>query len=245
MNELIIALVAGLASGLVFMAKSFFSEKGKNLATKQDIGKITTLIEDVKHQNAKEVEQMRAALQLANNRQNEYHQDVKRALIEYFETYMYWFEIQMSENLLEITEDNFEQFKGLSREIEKTHHKLLMSQYKIAFHLYDEYLNELISELNFKGYNIMLKADSLLSEVFQHFKNAKELYSDGEEKKAREEIVKAEELEKVFSSEIEPLANEIYEMMEKFVVKSRSILYNEFPTTSNSPPHNVSASVSP
>lgn len=53
MNELSIALIALACGWLGSMAKSYFLEKGKNLATKEDIQEITEKVEFVKNQFSK------------------------------------------------------------------------------------------------------------------------------------------------------------------------------------------------
>ena len=53
MNELTIVLIALACGWLGSMAKSYFLEKGKNLATKEDIQEITAKIEFVKNQFSK------------------------------------------------------------------------------------------------------------------------------------------------------------------------------------------------
>ena len=76
MNSLLIATTVGIAMLLLrSFFPSYFSEKGKNLATKEDIGEITAAVESVKedytkrlkeleHQNALVLEQLRMNQQL-------------------------------------------------------------------------------------------------------------------------------------------------------------------------------------
>jgi len=49
---------------LRFYVPGYLGEKGKNLATKEDIGKITEIVESVKHQNAELLEDRKAHNQL-------------------------------------------------------------------------------------------------------------------------------------------------------------------------------------
>ena len=76
MNSLLIATTAGIVMLLLrSFFPSYFSEKGRNLATKEDIGEITAAVESVKedytkrlkeleHQNALVLEQLRMNQQL-------------------------------------------------------------------------------------------------------------------------------------------------------------------------------------
>lgn len=67
-------IIAGFAggAGIWLLIKSslekytgaFLEEKGKNLATKQDIGKITKIVEGIKHENSLLLEEVKGKLQL-------------------------------------------------------------------------------------------------------------------------------------------------------------------------------------
>tara|TARA_Y100000034_G_C6875309_1_gene400221 strand:+ start:1020 stop:1793 length:774 start_codon:yes stop_codon:yes gene_type:complete len=56
--------------------RKYLSEKGKNLATTQDIDKITTIVETVKTEHAKKLEEIKQNYQLALSTKNK-HQDLK------------------------------------------------------------------------------------------------------------------------------------------------------------------------
>ncbi|UAN04424.1 hypothetical protein [Achromobacter mucicolens] len=55
-------LGAAIATGLGIAWRSYFSEKGKNLATKQDIGQITNEIESAKSAHARDLEAVKHSL---------------------------------------------------------------------------------------------------------------------------------------------------------------------------------------
>ena len=67
-----IAVVVGIPI-LYFVIKnalpSYFNEKGKNLATQEDISKITQLVEETKYQFTTQTELLKANLQINNNLQ--------------------------------------------------------------------------------------------------------------------------------------------------------------------------------
>src|SRR5580704_10390582 len=69
---------------------SYFSEKGKNLATKEDVSDITQLVEAVKHSFTKETEQLKANLQLLTNVQAGIASEERTSIIEYNEKYFWW-----------------------------------------------------------------------------------------------------------------------------------------------------------
>jgi len=53
LDATLVALIALFFGWIGSAARSYFSEKGKNLATKQDISNITQRIEDIKYENQK------------------------------------------------------------------------------------------------------------------------------------------------------------------------------------------------
>jgi hypothetical protein len=75
---LVLAVVGFLCFILGRFLKSYSSEKGKNLATREDVASITKLVEDVKHQNSLLIEEQRTYGQLrlaAADRRLEAHQN--------------------------------------------------------------------------------------------------------------------------------------------------------------------------
>ncbi|MFM0471307.1 hypothetical protein [Paraburkholderia strydomiana] len=68
-------LTAGLAGGIL---GGYLSEKGKNLATRQDIGQLTRLVEDIKNEHIREIEMLKSTHQLrvaAIDRRLQAHQE--------------------------------------------------------------------------------------------------------------------------------------------------------------------------
>lgn len=63
--------------------KSYFKEKGKNLATLDDIGAITTIVENVKKENNTQLELMKKDLQLLSKSQIANYDDERKAIIEF------------------------------------------------------------------------------------------------------------------------------------------------------------------
>jgi hypothetical protein len=72
---------------------SYFSEKGKNIATKEDVSEITDLVETVKHSFATETEKLKANLLVLSNIQVGLVAEERNAIIDYNEKYFKWLNI--------------------------------------------------------------------------------------------------------------------------------------------------------
>ncbi len=88
--NLIIEIVTLLAIGLVFIfikiyLPSYLKEKGRNLATKEDIEEITDKIEKIRIQYTSEVERLKAALQILIEHQTKLQEQKNVALLRFFE----------------------------------------------------------------------------------------------------------------------------------------------------------------
>ncbi|WP_028215333.1 hypothetical protein [Paraburkholderia mimosarum] len=57
-------LMTIIASGLGAYFSTYLKEKGKNLATKEDIGELTRIVEEIKNEHAKELELLKSRHQL-------------------------------------------------------------------------------------------------------------------------------------------------------------------------------------
>ena len=81
LNVLIIAGIVGLGFFLKNYLPNYFSEKGKNLATKEDISEITEKIESVKNSFALSQEKVKAELQVKSALQQAFQSKCLEALI--------------------------------------------------------------------------------------------------------------------------------------------------------------------
>jgi|GEM_PF-2410304 len=64
---------------------AYAAEKGKNLATKEDIGEITRIVEEVRSQHGTELELVRGALQHASQSQSSLAEIERSAIVDFFD----------------------------------------------------------------------------------------------------------------------------------------------------------------
>ncbi len=91
LNILLIAIGLYLA-----FFKSYFSEKGKNLATIEDIGRITSEVEKIKTEFLKETEKLKFDLQYANQLKFSLRTEELKAIYDCYEKYYVWLNTLLS-----------------------------------------------------------------------------------------------------------------------------------------------------
>jgi hypothetical protein len=94
-TDILIPVLILLVLGFLYftvknLLPSYFNEKGKNLATKQDISQLTELVEAVKHTFTKETERLRANLQFLNNIHGGLVLEERNAIVDFNEKYFTW-----------------------------------------------------------------------------------------------------------------------------------------------------------
>jgi hypothetical protein len=68
----------------------YFNEKGKNLATKEDIGEITKIVENIKFNLLKDIEILKAQLAITNQNKFNISSAFREALFDYNKKYSAW-----------------------------------------------------------------------------------------------------------------------------------------------------------
>lgn len=98
MNEILIILQVLIFIVLVIiyflfknMLPSYFKEKGKNIATKEDIGEITKIVEDIKTDLQKDIISFKSKLDLVYNVELNLINDEKKVLVEFHKSFSKWY----------------------------------------------------------------------------------------------------------------------------------------------------------
>lgn len=112
---------------------SYLSEKGKNLAQKEDIEEITDKIEGIKHLYAKEHGEIQQKLTHLLYIQGNYRDDERKAIIEFYEAYYHWmytvFEIPITTynfSRIDLLEEKMQELNGYFININKASAKLVL-----------------------------------------------------------------------------------------------------------------------
>ena len=91
-KSLLILVSIALFSGFLVLIVSYLKNKGKNLADKEDIQKITALVEEVKTDFIKETEFLKANLNILTNTQLNLISEERNAIIDINKCYFAWFD---------------------------------------------------------------------------------------------------------------------------------------------------------
>jgi hypothetical protein len=103
----ILAVVGSFFAGLFInhYYPNYMKYKAKNLATKEDIGEITTIVESIKTDMAKDTEKLKAVLSLENQNKFSVKNEERKALMDYHNKYSIWHNLLSKVPPIESIED--------------------------------------------------------------------------------------------------------------------------------------------
>lgn len=87
----VILVVNVVVGGFIYRYGSYMKKKGDNQATKDDIGKITHIVEEAKKQHTNEIESLKSNLDVSAQRRKIIFEDGKKALYEFYSLINNWF----------------------------------------------------------------------------------------------------------------------------------------------------------
>jgi hypothetical protein len=215
-------LGALLGAGLL----SYFNEKGKNYATKSDIGEITNKVESIKSNFAKEQEILRAQLNHVVNTQNSAHGDMKQAIYEFWDNFILL--LSLCDNLRDdIDEDRLADFEQFEREIERVGSELQLKHARLFFLIEDKELLDLsdlifsnVTKLEGKFLLFLIKARPWFAKMAAA--NKKEPFDSAEYNLNWDKV---QLLETEFEKETEEIADTMLENSESFKARAHQILF--------------------
>lgn len=133
---LLVAIICG------WFLKSYFpkymEEKGKNLATKEDIGEITTIIESVKTQLARDTEVLKADLSLKNQNLFSIKTEERKALIDFHTKYSAWVSSITNSNLTGYDLSNYLEMNNIGKYINERKMNYELAEGLITLFMHDD-----------------------------------------------------------------------------------------------------------
>lgn len=154
-TETVISICTGIVTCTQFFLwryiarnKSYESEKGKNLATKEDIGEITQKMGEIKDIFDKDLAKFNANLALQNNLQTGFYTEERNAILEFNKSLFIWQHSTVSLNIKDYSDNRELQdyIMTVNRYFEDTYHNLTL----FKFFIKDEKLIEKADELIIK-----------------------------------------------------------------------------------------------
>jgi hypothetical protein len=173
MNYIIELTVIIVGLFLFFTVKNFlpsyFSEKAKNLATKEDVGAITEKVEKIKSEFVKDIEFIKADLSYINQNKFSIKTAERDALIEINNKYSEWLNLLLNVNFSNVNASNYETLNNYYNEIKLKKLNFDIAQDNLHLFLHDDELMKVkvncvteTSKLEF----IVIKA---IVDIIQHF----------------------------------------------------------------------------
>lgn len=140
----ITVIVIGIV--LFFMIKNFlpsyFNEKGKNLATKEDIDEITERVEKIKSEFVKDIEHIKADLSYINQNKFSIKASERDALIEMNNKYSEWLNYLMNVSFTDINASNYTKLNDYFQDIREKKLSFDIAQDNLHLFLHDQDLME-------------------------------------------------------------------------------------------------------
>lgn len=130
------ALILFIFSLHVIFLQSYKKEKGKNLATKEDIEEITRKVEAVKND-----------LQFSHQLKFSFKTEERNSLIECYEAYAVWYKTLVDFNIERFTIENFDILSDEKHKINSAYVNFINSQAKMVLYVKDGDLLNTLKEL--------------------------------------------------------------------------------------------------
>lgn len=131
-------LILLLGLHLVFF-KSYFGEKGKNIATKEDIEDITKLVENVKNR-----------IHYTTQSKLSFQIEERNALINFYEKYYYWLNYMLEITFLGVNKEDIVYLSKIENTIYEANFEFIMSEGRKNLFVINNDLDESIKELKKK-----------------------------------------------------------------------------------------------
>lgn len=128
--EIILEILLILIGLYLAFFKSYFQEKGKNLATLEDIEEITSKVEAIKTDFIRETEKLKLEIQFTNQIKFSLKSEELKSLLDFYEKYYLWLNILLDFYFSSYNEDNRESLKDAKNIINDSYFKFLLAEAK-------------------------------------------------------------------------------------------------------------------
>lgn len=144
----IVLIIIGLYLALF---KSYFQEKGKNIATSEDIGRLTLEVESVKQQFIEKNANLKAKLDLITNLQLNHKIDERVALIDFHKKLKNWIALLTEPSPSLINDHDNEEIGIKLFSYDGAYQEVLSAEALIELYVDDEKLAKLIQNIKFNS----------------------------------------------------------------------------------------------
>ncbi|OCB77157.1 hypothetical protein B0A79_01960 [Flavobacterium piscis] len=201
--------------------KSYFTEKGKNIATNEDIEELTNKIELVKQKFLEKNASLKSKLDLLTNLQIGHKNDERNALTEFHKSFSKWINILTSSSFGLIDDYNNEEVLRKLSDYDNIYKEFQSSHSLLMIYVEDEKLHSSINTLKIKILEKLsgIAPSSLISlkhnnEKLEDLKS--QPYSDKKTEKNRELFVVRKEIHQKYHREMIEAYKEIVDLQKSY-----------------------------
>lgn len=152
-NDVLVLLLIGF----LWRYKSYLEQTGKELATKENIKEITHKVEEVKTEFIKDIEFLKASLQLQTNTRTELLELERQSIIELNEKYFLWQDMVTDQFLGGINDRDNNEICLFDSKLQQAWIRVRQSEEKIKLFIDDRELLDLFISMKLKALELLVK----------------------------------------------------------------------------------------
>lgn len=152
--QIILEVVLVIIGLYLALFKSYFQEKGKNLATKEDVEEITELVETVKNQ-----------IHFTTQSKLNLKTEERNALVNHYERYNYWLNTILDTYFSGINEKNKEKLKDFEQRLNDAKFKYEIADGRKEVFVNNKEIDELLKELKIKTMELQHMVEKKIGEL--------------------------------------------------------------------------------
>ncbi len=153
-TQLILEIILIIIGLYLAFFKSYFNEKGKNVATKEDISEITEMIETVKNQIYYNTQ---SKLSLKSEERN--------ALVNYYEKFNYWLNSILDVYFAGINEKNEEKLKDIENRMDDAKFNYELAEGRMKLFVKNEELTNLLEDIRIKTIELQHSTERTINDL--------------------------------------------------------------------------------
>ena len=217
----VLILILGLY--LAFF-KSYFQKKGENFATKEDIGDITKIVEEIKSSFSTDIELFKSNLQLLTNLQIGIASKELNAIIDYNVKYSNWLNTLIDTSIKNINSYDDLELDKYNALLSDHYANLSISQTMLSLFVTDKLIIEKANGLVISTLKLMPKP--LTNYIYKlRLNNLNRIKHKNDNEKTLELITERTEVHKVFCNETVEAYKELRPIYNDFIEISRGRIY--------------------
>jgi len=146
-TEIILDIIIIATIFLSPIIKSYLQEKGKNIATSEDIEELTQKVETIKEDFNNKSAILKAKLDLLTNLELNFKNEKRNSLINFHKDFAYWFDLLSTSSPSLVDEYNNKEIDEKIYKYDLVYQKVLTSEALVQLYFEDKHLNQLIYNL--------------------------------------------------------------------------------------------------